>query len=140
MIRVDGLHKSFGDVKAVRGVSFHAEDGKITGLLGPNGAGKSTTLRILYTVLTPDVGSAEIDGVNVAHIARMQVHLIGHFGKPAFIAAQHVVDADDVPALTDQLLDQIGADEPAAAGDNASACHQAVPPVLPTAKYRGPNS
>jgi sodium transport system ATP-binding protein len=65
MIHVDDLHKSFGDVKAVRGVSFKAEDGKITGLLGPNGAGKSTTLRVLYTVLKPDSGTATIDGVDV---------------------------------------------------------------------------
>jgi sodium transport system ATP-binding protein len=65
MIRVDDLHKSFGDVKALRGVSFQARDGRITGLLGPNGAGKSTTLRILYTVLKPDSGSATIDGVDV---------------------------------------------------------------------------
>jgi sodium transport system ATP-binding protein len=65
MIKVEGLAKSFGEVKAVRNVSFHAQDGKITGLLGPNGAGKSTTLRILYTVLSPDDGSATIDGVDV---------------------------------------------------------------------------
>ena len=66
MIRVDNVHKSFGDVHAVRGVSFEAEDGKITALLGPNGAGKSTTLRMLYTVLRPDSGSATIDGCDVA--------------------------------------------------------------------------
>ncbi len=65
MIRVDGLHKSFGEVKAVRGVTFGARDGRITGLLGPNGAGKSTTLRILYTVLKPDAGTALIDGIDV---------------------------------------------------------------------------
>ncbi len=65
MIRVEGLHKSFGDVKAVRGVSFQADDGRITGLLGPNGAGKSTTLRVLYTVLKPDRGSASVDGADV---------------------------------------------------------------------------
>jgi sodium transport system ATP-binding protein len=65
VIRVTGIHKSFGDVRAVRGVSFDAPDGKITGLLGPNGAGKSTTLRILYTVLKPDEGKAEIDGADV---------------------------------------------------------------------------
>jgi sodium transport system ATP-binding protein len=65
MITVAGIHKSFGKVRAVRGVSFAAPDGKITGLLGPNGAGKSTTLRILYTVLKPDQGSAAIDGANV---------------------------------------------------------------------------
>ena len=65
MIKVENLRKSFGDVRAVRGVSFDAPDGKITGLLGPNGAGKSTTLRVLYTVLKPDEGSAEIDGIDV---------------------------------------------------------------------------
>ena len=66
MIRVDGIHKSFGKIHAVRGVSFEAPDGKITGLLGPNGAGKSTTMRVLYTVLKPDEGRATIDGVDVA--------------------------------------------------------------------------
>lgn len=65
MICVERLHKSFGQVQAVRGVSFDAADGRITGLLGPNGAGKSTTLRILYTVMKPDSGSARIDGVDV---------------------------------------------------------------------------
>ena len=65
MIKVDDIHKSFGKVHAVRGVSFAAPDGKITGLLGPNGAGKSTTMRILYTVLRPDEGVATIDGVDV---------------------------------------------------------------------------
>lgn len=65
MIKVEGIHKSFGKVHAVRGVTFDAPDGKITGLLGPNGAGKSTTLRVLYTVLKPDEGSASIDGADV---------------------------------------------------------------------------
>lgn len=65
MISVANIWKSFGGVKAVRGVSFEARDGRVTGLLGPNGAGKSTTLRILYTVLRPDAGSASIDGVDV---------------------------------------------------------------------------
>ena len=65
MIRVSDIHKSFGDVRAVSGISFDAPDGNITGLLGPNGAGKSTTLRILYTVLKPDAGSATIDGADV---------------------------------------------------------------------------
>jgi sodium transport system ATP-binding protein len=65
VISVQGLCKSFGDIKAVDGVSFEAQDGRVTGLLGPNGAGKSTTLRILYTVLKPDSGSATIDGIDV---------------------------------------------------------------------------
>ena len=65
MIRVEGLTRSFGTVRAVDGVGFEARDGRITGLLGPNGAGKSTTLRVLYTVLRPDSGSAFVDGVDV---------------------------------------------------------------------------
>ncbi|MEO1034384.1 MAG: ATP-binding cassette domain-containing protein [Pseudomonadota bacterium] len=66
MIVVDRFAKRFGDVEAVRDVSLEANDGKITGLLGPNGAGKSTTLRMLYTVLAPDSGTASIDGIDVA--------------------------------------------------------------------------
>ena len=66
MIEVDGMHKQFGAVRALDGVSFRAGDGKITGLLGPNGAGKSTCLRILATVLEPDRGSARIGGVDLA--------------------------------------------------------------------------
>ena len=65
MIQVNNLKKYFGKVKAVDGVSFNADDGKITGLLGPNGAGKSTTLRMLYTVFSPDSGSASIDHFDV---------------------------------------------------------------------------
>ena len=65
MIQVQGLSKSFGNIKAVQEVSFFAPDGQITGLLGPNGAGKSTTLRMLYTLLKPDSGSAQVDGFDV---------------------------------------------------------------------------
>jgi sodium transport system ATP-binding protein len=66
MIEVDDLHKAFGAVKAVDGVSFVARDGEITGLLGPNGAGKTTTLRMLYTLMTPDRGSVRVDGTDAA--------------------------------------------------------------------------
>ena len=65
MISVRNLVKSYGDVRAVRDISFDARDGRITALLGPNGAGKSTTLRILSTVAEPDSGRAEIAGVDI---------------------------------------------------------------------------
>ena len=64
MIVIEGLEKSFGEVEAVRGINFKAEDGQITGLLGPNGAGKTTTLRMLYTLLKPDAGTILIDGMD----------------------------------------------------------------------------
>lgn len=81
MIVVNDVHKSFGKVKAVRGVSFDAPDGMITGLLGPNGAGKSTTLRMLSTVLRPDAGSATIDGIDVVAddlAARQRIGTLPH--------------------------------------------------------------
>lgn len=69
MIQVDNLHKTFkaksGPVHAVRGVSFDARDGEITGLLGPNGAGKTTTLRMLYTLMAPDQGTVRVDGLDI---------------------------------------------------------------------------
>jgi sodium transport system ATP-binding protein len=64
MIEVRDLHKAFGTVKAVDGVSFKAADGQITGLLGPNGAGKTTSLRMLYTLMKPDRGQVLVDGVD----------------------------------------------------------------------------
>jgi len=70
MIKVTDLYKSFGKVEALRGVSFSAADGQITGLLGPNGAGKTTCLRILYTLMHPDRGEACIDGFDTGRQAQ----------------------------------------------------------------------
>jgi sodium transport system ATP-binding protein len=81
MIEASQLSKTFGTVKAVRGVSLRAPDGRITGLLGPNGAGKSTTLRILYTVIRPDSGDAIIDGTSVVREpleARRRIGVLPH--------------------------------------------------------------
>jgi len=64
VIVVKNLKKSFGEIKAVNGISFEARDGEITGLLGPNGAGKTTTLRMLYSLLPPDEGTISIDGLD----------------------------------------------------------------------------
>jgi sodium transport system ATP-binding protein len=64
MIRIENLHKTFGAIRAVDGVSFTARDGEITGLLGPNGAGKTTTLRMLYTLMRPDAGRVVVDGID----------------------------------------------------------------------------
>jgi sodium transport system ATP-binding protein len=66
MIEAQQLHKSFGSKVAVADVSFSAHDGEITGLLGPNGAGKTTTLRMLYTLLKPDLGRITVDGLDSA--------------------------------------------------------------------------
>src|SRR5688500_2453417 len=66
MIEVSDLAKHFGEVKAVRHVTFTAPDGAITGLLGPNGAGKTTTLRMISTLVAPTHGTAKVDGHDAA--------------------------------------------------------------------------
>ena len=120
MIVVNGLHKSFGKVKAVDGVSFEAQDGKITGLLGPNGAGKSTTLRVLYTVLKPDAGSAAIDGVDVItdplaaragigtlpHGSGLYPHLTAR-ENIAYYAKLYDMDADIIDERVQLVIDQL---------------------------------
>ncbi len=65
MIDASNLYKRFGTIEAVRGVSFGVKPGEIFGLLGPNGAGKSTIISMLCGLLTPDAGSARLDGIDV---------------------------------------------------------------------------
>src|SRR6476619_1074667 len=64
-IVADGLVKRFGDLEAVKGVSFEVPEGKVLGVLGPNGAGKTTAVRMLTTLLKPDGGTARVLGVDV---------------------------------------------------------------------------
>src|SRR6266581_4374175 len=65
MIRVEGLRKSFAEVRAVDGVDFTVDQGEILVLLGQNGAGKSTTLRCLGGILRPDAGTIALDGLRL---------------------------------------------------------------------------
>ncbi len=62
MILLDDVHKTFGSVHAVRGVTFEVPPGQIVGLLGPNGAGKTTTIRMSVGYFMPDRGRVVIDG------------------------------------------------------------------------------
>ncbi|HXK61725.1 MAG TPA: ABC transporter ATP-binding protein [Acidobacteriota bacterium] len=62
MLRISNLHKSFGDIRAVDGLSLEINRGEVFGLLGPNGAGKTTTVNIAVGLLTPDSGNVEIAG------------------------------------------------------------------------------
>ncbi|MDD1673915.1 MAG: ABC transporter ATP-binding protein [Methanomicrobiales archaeon] len=66
VIQADHLSKSFGPVIAVDDISIAVKKGIIYGFLGPNGAGKTTTIRMLTGVLTPDTGTAVINGINMA--------------------------------------------------------------------------
>jgi len=117
VITVSDLHKSFGKVHAVRGISFTAPNGKITGLLGPNGAGKSTTLRVLYTVLKPDQGHASIDGADVVTDglnARRRIGALPHGAGlyPHLTARENIayyanlcgLDPSDIDARVDSII------------------------------------
>jgi len=65
MIQLRSVSKSYGNIEAVKDVSFSIEKGEIFGILGPNGAGKSTIVNILNTLVKPDKGDVIIDGVNI---------------------------------------------------------------------------
>ncbi len=64
-IKVEGLHKDFGETYAVQGVDFAAQQGEVLSLLGPNGAGKSTTISMLSCLLRPTKGDASIMGFSI---------------------------------------------------------------------------
>lgn len=65
IIEVKNLSKTFGDKKAVNDISFNIKKGSIVAFLGPNGAGKSTTIKMLTTLLSPDVGEITINGHDI---------------------------------------------------------------------------
>lgn len=81
-IRVEGVNKSFGSLKALSDIRMVAARGKVTGLLGPNGAGKTTLIKVMTTLLLPDSGSVTVGGVDVLlhpEDARRQFGLAGQF-------------------------------------------------------------
>jgi ABC-2 type transport system ATP-binding protein len=84
-VEVQGLRKSYGDVKALCGVDFQVEAGSVFGLLGPNGAGKTTAVRILTTLLRPDEGSARVAGVDVLREPARVRERIGLAGQYAAV-------------------------------------------------------
>src|SRR3954454_18898592 len=69
-IEVADLHKSYGDVEAVRGISFNVERGEVFGLLGPNGAGKTTTVEILEGYRERSAGSVAVLGEDPSRASR----------------------------------------------------------------------
>jgi ABC-2 type transport system ATP-binding protein len=82
IVRAENVTKTFGDVRALDGVSFEFEPGIIYGLLGPNGAGKTTLIRVLTTLLRPDSGRAWVAGIDTMEdptTARTKLGLAGQF-------------------------------------------------------------
>jgi ABC-2 type transport system ATP-binding protein len=85
MIEVQGIEKSFGSTRALDGVEFVAETGRVLALLGPNGAGKTTLVRILTTLLRPDAGWARVAGLDTVNDAAALRSVIGLSGQFAAI-------------------------------------------------------
>jgi sodium transport system ATP-binding protein len=124
MIEVDNLHKTFKGkppVHAVRGVSFSARDGEITGLLGPNGAGKTTTLRMLYTLMSPDQGNVRVDGLDAIKDATQVRQRLGVLPDARgvykrltarenirYFGELHGLDAATIAGRTAQMADTLG--------------------------------
>ncbi|WP_026414559.1 daunorubicin resistance protein DrrA family ABC transporter ATP-binding protein [Actinomadura oligospora] len=82
IVLAEGLNKSFGDTRALRGLDLGVPEGTICGVLGPNGAGKTTAVRILATLSAPDAGHARVAGYDVVRQAgrvRERIGLAGQF-------------------------------------------------------------
>jgi ABC-2 type transport system ATP-binding protein len=115
IIQAHGLTKRFGSVRAVDDLSFSVPRGSVTGFLGPNGAGKTTTLRMLLGLVTPDAGTATIDGRAYARLSE-PLHQVGavleasgfHPGRTArnHLRIQALAGAVD-PARIDEVLDLV---------------------------------
>jgi ABC-2 type transport system ATP-binding protein len=89
VIETEGLQKSFGQVRALRGLDLAVPEGSICALLGPNGAGKTTVVRVLATLTRPDSGSARVAGHDVVRQPRQVRAAIG-------LAGQHSAVDDDL--------------------------------------------
>jgi len=77
MIRVEALHKNYGSLRAVDGISFEVAEGKLFGLLGPNGAGKTTTLSMISGLLKPDQGQVSVNDIDVWRSPKEAKRILG---------------------------------------------------------------
>ena len=77
MISVKDLQKSYGDLRAVDGISFEVPEGEMLGFLGPNGAGKTTTLSMISGLLKPDRGRVSIGDIDVWHSPKEAKRILG---------------------------------------------------------------
>jgi ABC-2 type transport system ATP-binding protein len=120
LIEIAGLAKNFGEIEAVRGISFTVDRGEVLGFLGPNGAGKSTTMKMLAGFLTPSAGRAAICGHDVVTDGLEARRRLGYLpeGAPAypdmtagaflnFIAHMRGLKGGDARAAVDRAVGRV---------------------------------
>ena len=105
MIEANKIEKSFGSLKVLKGIDFHAEKSEVVSIMGASGAGKSTLLQILGTLSSPDCGTLKIDGTDILTLGSKQLsefrnHRIGfvfqfHHLLPEFTSIENIM----IPAL-----------------------------------------
>ncbi|AUB80231.1 ABC transporter ATP-binding protein [Candidatus Thiodictyon syntrophicum] len=104
MIEVRNLSRSYGDLKAVSGVSFDIDHGEIVGLLGHNGAGKTTIMKMLTGYLEPSGGTIRIDGLDIAEHRREVQRRVGYLPENCpLYPEQTVLDALEYQAVLHAL-------------------------------------
>ncbi|MGH3994560.1 MAG: ABC transporter ATP-binding protein, partial [Pseudonocardiaceae bacterium] len=116
VVEINDLHKRFGPVSAVKGLSFEVEAGRVTGFLGPNGAGKSTTLRALLGLVRPSAGTATFAGRAYHELERPSAHVGAvledtafHPGRTARNHLRVLAAAGEHPAeRVDEVLSTVG--------------------------------
>jgi sodium transport system ATP-binding protein len=153
VIVVTDLKKHFGEVKAVDGVTFAARDGEITGLLGPNGAGKTTTLRMLYTLMQPDSGEVQVDGVDAVRDPQRVRRTLGVLPDARglykrltarenieYFARLQGLDEELLRTRTDQLIDALGMREFAARKTEGFSQGQRVKTAIARALVHDPKN
>ena len=120
-VLIENLKKSYGDVPAVKDISFSVQPGEIFGLLGPNGAGKTTTIRCLCTLAKPDSGKIEVGGISAIASPKAVRQRLGYVSQGVAIdkvltgrellrlqAALYHLPKKSIGDRTNQLIEVLG--------------------------------
>ncbi|HOI29085.1 MAG TPA: ABC transporter ATP-binding protein [Melioribacteraceae bacterium] len=91
-IKIDSLSKSFGNISAVKNVSYYIKEGEMFGLVGPDGSGKTTTIRILVGLLNPDSGFVEVLGRDLKSSKKSIKNEIGYLSQKFSLYGDLTVD------------------------------------------------